>query len=141
MIGRSAKGRQYARGRRAIAECQRSGQKMRYRDLVEDGHVNGLLVHPTWWEPKHPQEIPVEIDDPPVQPPNDNSTGDDTNDTLDPIDIEKDGCCKKIKNDDECAKKFQKRQHKGGWRHRVRNVFRIHEEHQNGKSSSQCPNK
>lgn len=57
-------GRQYAKGRRAIAECQRSGQKMFYRDLVEDGHVAGLLVHPDWWEPKHPQEIPVEVDDP-----------------------------------------------------------------------------
>ena len=56
--------RKYARGRNAIAECQRSGQKMYYRDLVEDGHVPGLLVHPDWWEPKHPQEIPVEIDDP-----------------------------------------------------------------------------
>jgi len=63
-IGKSAKGRSYAKGRRAIAECQRSGQKMLYRDLVEDGHVAGLLVHPDWWEPKHPQEIPVEIDDP-----------------------------------------------------------------------------
>jgi len=47
--------RQYAKGRHALAECQRSGQKMRYRDLVEDGHVPGLLVHPDWWEPKHPQ--------------------------------------------------------------------------------------
>lgn len=56
--------RQYARGRNAVAECQRSGQKMRYRDLVEDGHVEGLLVHPDWWEPKHPQEIPVEVTDP-----------------------------------------------------------------------------
>lgn len=56
--------RKYAKGRNAVAECQRSGQKMRYRDLVEDGHVPGLLVHPDWWEPKHPQEIPVEIDDP-----------------------------------------------------------------------------
>jgi hypothetical protein len=37
---------------------------MRYRDLVEDGHVPGLLVHPDWWEPKHPQEIPVKVDDP-----------------------------------------------------------------------------
>lgn len=54
----------YARGRHALAECQRSGQKMKYRDLVEDGHVPGLLVHPDWWEPKHPQEIPVEVDDP-----------------------------------------------------------------------------
>lgn len=56
--------RKYAKGRHAVAECQRSGQKMRYRDLVEDGHVPGLLVHPDWWEPKHPQEIPVRIDDP-----------------------------------------------------------------------------
>jgi len=56
--------RQYAKGRHALAECQRSGQKMRYRDLVEDGHVPGLLVHPDWWEPKHPQEIPVSVDDP-----------------------------------------------------------------------------
>jgi hypothetical protein len=54
----------YAKGRHAIAECQRSGQKMRYRDLVEDGHVPGLLVHPDWWEPKHPQEIPIVITDP-----------------------------------------------------------------------------
>lgn len=56
--------REYAKGTNAVAECQRSGQKMRYRDLVEDGHVSGLLVHPDWWEPKHPQEIPVEVTDP-----------------------------------------------------------------------------
>lgn len=37
---------------------------MRYRDLVEDGHVPGLLVHPDWWEPKHPQENPVDVSDP-----------------------------------------------------------------------------
>lgn len=56
--------RQYAKGTHAVAECQRSGQKMRYLDLVEDGHIEGLLVHPDWWEPKHPQEIPVEVTDP-----------------------------------------------------------------------------
>jgi hypothetical protein len=56
--------RKYAKGRNAVAECQRSGQKMRYRDLVEDGHVPGLLVHPDWWEPQHPQEIPVTVEDP-----------------------------------------------------------------------------
>lgn len=54
----------YAKGRHAVAECQRSGQKMRYRDLVEDGHVPGLLVHPDWWEPKHPQETPPDMTDP-----------------------------------------------------------------------------
>ena len=54
----------YAKGHNAVAECQRSGQKMMYRDLVEDGHIPGLLVHPDWWEPKHPQEIPVTVTDP-----------------------------------------------------------------------------
>lgn len=53
----------YAKGKNAVAECQRSGQKMKYRDLVEDGHIPGLLVHPDWWEPKHPQEIPVDVTD------------------------------------------------------------------------------
>ncbi len=37
---------------------------MPYRQLVEDGHVPGLLVHPDWWEPKHPQEFPITIEDP-----------------------------------------------------------------------------
>lgn len=60
----SGKSRSYARGTHAIAECQRSGQKMRYKDLVEDGHIYGLLVHPDWWEPKHPQEVPVTVTDP-----------------------------------------------------------------------------
>lgn len=63
-MSRGAPGRTYAKGRRAVAECQRSGQKMMYRDLVEDGHIEGLLVHPDWWEPKHPQEIPVNVVDP-----------------------------------------------------------------------------
>jgi hypothetical protein len=54
----------FARGRRAVAICQRSGQKMRYADLVEDGHVPGLLVHPDWWEPQHPQETPPDMRDP-----------------------------------------------------------------------------
>jgi len=56
--------KEYAKGRHALAECQRSGQKMLYRDLVEDGHISGLLVHPDWWEPKHPQETPVTVVDP-----------------------------------------------------------------------------
>ena len=56
--------RRYAKGRHAVAECQRSGQKMKYRDLVEDGHIPGLLVHPDWWEPKHPQETPPDMTDP-----------------------------------------------------------------------------
>lgn len=63
MTVRRTSRRRYARGRNSMAECQRSGQKMRYRDLVEDGHIPGLLVHPDWWEPQHPQEIPVDVTD------------------------------------------------------------------------------
>lgn len=55
--------RRYAVGKRAVAECQRSGQKMPYRELVEDGHIPGLLVHPDWFEPRHPQELPVDATD------------------------------------------------------------------------------
>ena len=36
---------------------------MRYQDLVEDGYVPGLLVHPDWYEPRHPQELPVDTSD------------------------------------------------------------------------------
>lgn len=55
---------QYAKGRHAIAECQRGGHKMMYRDLVEDGHIEGLLVCRDCWEPRHPQEIPPDMTDP-----------------------------------------------------------------------------
>lgn len=36
---------------------------MPYSDLVEDGHIPGLLVHPDWYEPRHPQELPVDTSD------------------------------------------------------------------------------
>jgi hypothetical protein len=36
---------------------------MAYGDLVEDGHIPGLLVHPDWYEPRHPQETPVDASD------------------------------------------------------------------------------
>lgn len=40
----------------AIGECGRSGQKMLLSEMVEDGYYPGLMVHPTWYEPRHPQE-------------------------------------------------------------------------------------
>jgi len=45
-------------GRGQIAVCQRSGQKMRRADMVEDDQVKGLLVHKDWYEPYHPQLLP-----------------------------------------------------------------------------------
>lgn len=56
--------RSYARGTRAWGICQRSGARFLLRDLIEDGRYPGLLVHPTWWEDKHPQETPVDVSDP-----------------------------------------------------------------------------
>jgi hypothetical protein len=53
-----------ARGSRAIGFCQRSGIKMLLKDMVEDGHIRGLMVHPDWWEPRHPQEYDLRRDDP-----------------------------------------------------------------------------
>lgn len=46
-----------------IGICQNSGQKMYRKDMVEDGQVKGLLVHPDWWEMYHPQLLP-----PPMRP-------------------------------------------------------------------------
>lgn len=44
------------RGSVAVGECGRSGQKMLLKDMVEDGYYPGLLVHPGWYEGRHPQE-------------------------------------------------------------------------------------
>lgn len=37
--------------------CQRSGLRTQLSNLVIDGQT-GLLVHPRWYEPRHPQETP-----------------------------------------------------------------------------------
>lgn len=50
-------------GRHQIGVCQRSGQKMKRAEMVEDGQIRGLLVHPDWWEPYQPQLVP-----PPMRP-------------------------------------------------------------------------
>lgn len=56
--------RSYAKGSRAWGLCQRSGERHLLKDLIPDGRFPHLLVHPTWWEPKHPQEIIVDVIDP-----------------------------------------------------------------------------
>lgn len=53
-------GRRYARGKKAVGICQRSGKKVFRQDMLEDGQVPGLLVAKDWWEPRHPQEFPVD---------------------------------------------------------------------------------
>ena len=43
-------------GKYTIGFDQRSGKKVRYRDLVEDGENPGLLVHRDEADPEHPQK-------------------------------------------------------------------------------------
>ncbi len=49
----------FAKGKHAVAYCQRSGEKIPYRKLVSDGYTPGLLVSPEWRDTEHPQERPV----------------------------------------------------------------------------------
>jgi hypothetical protein len=57
--------KRYATGKRALGECQRSGKRVPYQSLVEDGYIPGLLVAPDWYEPPHPLDEPLkDIDDP-----------------------------------------------------------------------------
>jgi hypothetical protein len=53
----------YARNKNAVAICNRSGQKMMRAHMVEDGYLKGLLVHPDWYDPYHPQERPFDPDE------------------------------------------------------------------------------
>lgn len=50
----------FARYKNAVAICNRSGWKMYRADMVEDGYLKGLLVHPEWYDPPQPQEEPFD---------------------------------------------------------------------------------
>lgn len=39
-----------------MAECGRSGKRVPYSQIAEDGMIDKLLVSKDWWEPRHPQE-------------------------------------------------------------------------------------
>lgn len=55
----------YARGNKAWGECARSGKRVLLREMVEDGYIPGLMVARDWYEPAHPQDIPItDIADP-----------------------------------------------------------------------------
>ena len=51
----------FAKGKHAVAICQRSGEKIPYKKLVRDGYTPGLLVSPDWRDTAHPQERPVRV--------------------------------------------------------------------------------
>ena len=51
----------WSKGKHSFAICDRSGFKIRYRDLKKDGHREGLLVDRRFWEAEHPQETPIRL--------------------------------------------------------------------------------
>jgi hypothetical protein len=54
----------YARGKHALAICERCSAKRLRRELVYDGQYADLLVCPECWDPKHPQEYLSRVKDP-----------------------------------------------------------------------------
>lgn len=54
----------YAKGSRAWGRCGKGGHRIDHRRLIEDDAFPQLLVDPVWYEPQHPQEIPVDAEDP-----------------------------------------------------------------------------
>ena len=53
----------YAKGRRAVGICARSGRKMLLSQMVPDGQYPGLLVDPDWRDIKNEQERPIDVSD------------------------------------------------------------------------------
>ena len=51
----------FAKGKNAVARCQRSGDKIPYSKLVEDGYTPGLMVSPEWRDEAHPAERPIRM--------------------------------------------------------------------------------
>lgn len=47
--------------RAGYGECQRSGRRVRLRDLTKDGQNRGLLVARDERDPRHPQDIPYKV--------------------------------------------------------------------------------
>lgn len=54
----------YAKGPKAWGQCARCGHRDYLHRLVEDGYLEGLLVHPSCWDGKHPQDFLPEREDP-----------------------------------------------------------------------------
>lgn len=54
----------YAKGKHAVAECQRCGWKYLLSELVEDGYTSGLLVCPTCYDPPDESLDVPSMDDP-----------------------------------------------------------------------------
>lgn len=53
----------YATGKYAYGICARCGCRAAYTDLVSDGQIPGMRVHPGCRDEKHPSERPFRADD------------------------------------------------------------------------------
>lgn len=47
--------------RRAYGECAKSGDRVPLDQLVPDGQFRGMLVAREFYEPRHPQELAVQL--------------------------------------------------------------------------------
>lgn len=54
----------YATGKYAKGECQRCGHEVPYTSLRFDGYQPNLRVCQDCWDPPHPQEEPLVVNDP-----------------------------------------------------------------------------
>lgn len=54
----------FASDKHALGECQRCGVKMLLKFMLNDGYYPNLIVCPSCWEPRHPQESLPNVEDP-----------------------------------------------------------------------------
>jgi hypothetical protein len=53
----------YAKGKHSKGRDARSGDKVKYKDMVSDGQFPGLRVMPEWRDIKHPVEKPFDAEE------------------------------------------------------------------------------
>jgi hypothetical protein len=56
----------FASDKHALGECARCGVKMLLKHMLNDGYYPNLIVCPSCWEPRHPQESLPNVEDPVV---------------------------------------------------------------------------
>lgn len=54
----------FASDKHALGECARCGVKMLLKFMLNDGYYPNLIVCPSCWEPRHPQESLPNVEDP-----------------------------------------------------------------------------
>lgn len=55
--------RDYAEGRLSRSVCDRCGIWGHYRDMIEDGNIPGIFVHPKCYDSIDPYKLPARLPD------------------------------------------------------------------------------